>query len=59
MPVVPCLPARCPSCGQARRETYGRQGRKRYHWCVACRIEFHSIEILDIAELSRPPFRAG
>jgi hypothetical protein len=42
--VVAFVPWRCPSCGDTKPRTYGRQGVVRYHECE-CGLKFRSIEL--------------
>lgn len=44
--VVPYVAVACPSCAsKAERQTYGRDGAKRYHRCLSCGVKFVSVEI--------------
>lgn len=42
--VVPFVKVACPRCGRKDRETYGVQGRVRWHRCADCDLRFKSIE---------------
>lgn len=49
---VPFVPWACPSCGNTKPRTYGREGRVRYHECE-CGLYYRSME-LNSDELKDP-----
>lgn len=51
LPIVACLLVACPSCGEQKPTTTGRNGRRRYHRCRSCGRKFLSHEVRDLAEL--------
>lgn len=42
---VPFVPFRCWRCGGVRPQTYGQEGRVRYHKCRQCGTKYRSVEM--------------